>query len=131
MTIQDELTPIERGFWTGDAGYYRENLDDECVTVFAEMAGKFRKDQIAGMIKDKDRWRDLKLDVKGCLEPAPGFAILTYAVTASRHNKSPYAAVVSSVYVRRNGAWKMVMHQQTPLPAMQAGAALRENENAD
>lgn len=116
MAIQDELLPIERGFWTGGADYYRQNLDDECVTVFTEMAGTYRKDVIAGMITDTQRWRDLDLDVKGCLERAPGFAILTYAVRATRKNGDRYAAAVTSGYVKRNGAWKMVFHQQTPLP---------------
>jgi hypothetical protein len=37
------------------------------------------------------RWRELNLDVKGGLEPAPGFAILTYAVTATRKNDEAYA----------------------------------------
>jgi len=116
MTIQDELLKIERGFWTGGADFYRQNLDDLCVTVFTEMAGTFKRDEIAGMITDTDRWRDLKLDVKGFLEPAPGFAILTYRVKATRKNNDAYAAAVTSGYVKRNGAWKMVLHQQTPLP---------------
>jgi hypothetical protein len=117
MTIQDELLSIERGFWTGGADYYRQNLDDLCMTVFTEMAGAFKREEIAGMIADMDRWRELKLDVKGCLEPAFGFAILTYAVKATRKNNEAYAAAVTSGYVKRNGAWKMVLHQQTPLSA--------------
>jgi hypothetical protein len=114
MTIQDEVLEIERGFWSGGPDYYRQNLDDLCVTAFTEMAGTFKKDDIAGMITETDRWRDLSLDVKGCLEPAPGFAILTYAVKATRKNNEPYAAAVTSAYVKRNGAWKLVLHQQTP-----------------
>ena len=116
MTITDELLRIERGFFTGGADYYRQNLDDLCVTVFTEMAGTFKRDEIAGMIVDMDRWRDLNLEVKGCLEPVPGLAILTYAVKAMRKNKQPHAAAVTSGYVKRNGTWKMVLHQQTPLP---------------
>jgi hypothetical protein len=118
MTIQDELLGIERGFWSGGADYYRQNLDDLCVTVFTEMAGTFKKNEIAGMITETDRWRDLKLDVKGCLEPAPGFGVLTYTVKATRKNNDPYTAAVTSAYVKRNGAWKMVLHQQTPLPQL-------------
>ena len=69
------------------------------------------------MIRDGDRWRDLSMDVKGFLEPAPGVAIFTYQVRATRKTGEPYAAVVSSGYVKRNGAWKMAFHQQTPLAA--------------
>ena len=30
--------------------------------------------------------------------------------------RSLYAAVMSSVYARRDGAWRLVLHQQTPDP---------------
>src|SRR5262245_38393004 len=114
MSIQDELIAIERGFWTQGADYYKQNLDDVCVTAFAEMAGAFKKDEIAGMIPEANRWKDLSIEPKGFLEPAPGFAIVTYRVQAKRKTGEPYGGVVSSGYVRRNGAWKMVFHQQTP-----------------
>ena len=116
MALLDDLLKIERGFWNGGANFYRQNLDDVCITVFTEMAEAFKRDEVASMIKDADRWRDININVKGFLEPAPGFAILTYAVNATRKNGAPYAAFVSSGYVVRAGAWKMVLHQQTPLP---------------
>jgi hypothetical protein len=117
MSIKDDLLTIERGFWSADAGFYEQNLDDVCVTAFATMAGAFRKQDIAAMIKDTDRWRDLSMNVRGFLEPVPGFAILTYDAKATRKTGDPYAAVVSSGYVMRNGAWKMAFHQQTPVDA--------------
>jgi hypothetical protein len=120
MPISDDLLKLERGFWTGDAEYYRQHLDDLCLTVFTEMAGAFKREDVARMITDTDRWRDLDLDPKGFIEPLPGMALLTYAVKATRKNGDPYAAAVTSGYVMRNGAWKMVLHQQTPLPAKAA-----------
>jgi hypothetical protein len=65
-------------------------------------------------VKDGPRWRDVRMQVKGVLEPSPGVALLTYEANATRAEGEPYAALVSSGYVRRNGAWKMVFHQQTP-----------------
>jgi hypothetical protein len=114
MTIKDDLLAIERGFWTGDAEYYRRHLDEVCITAFAEMAGAFKKEDIAGMIKDSDRWRDWNIGVIAMLEPTPELAIFTYKVKAARKTGDAYAAVVSSGYVKRNGAWKMVFHQRTP-----------------
>jgi len=114
MSIQDELLAIERGFWTQGADYYKQNLDDVCVTAFAEMAGAFKRDEIAAMMPEPNRWRDLRIESKGFLEPAPGFAILTYQVQAKRKTGEPYGGVVTSGYVKRNNAWKVVFHQQTP-----------------
>jgi len=39
--------------------------------------------------------------------------VLTYR-WRSRRGDSTYAAVMSSVYARRDGAWRLVLHQQTP-----------------
>jgi hypothetical protein len=49
------------------------------------------------------------------LRPTDDVAILTYHVHAMREKNAPYEAVVSSGYVRRDGAWKMMFHQHTPL----------------
>ena len=117
MTTQDELLQLERSFWTGDADWYRGNLDSSCLVAFTEMAGLFAREDIAAMIKGGDRWRNLDLEPKGMVEPAPGVAILTYEARAKRANGEDYTAVVSSGYVRRDGAWKMAFHQQTPLAA--------------
>jgi hypothetical protein len=98
------------------------------VTLFTAMAGTCKRDEIAGMITEMDRWRELKLEVKGCLEPAPGFAILSYIVNAAHKNNEPDAAAVTSGYVKRNGAWKMVLHQQTPPCDQQVGQGERRTK---
>jgi hypothetical protein len=117
MTLQNDLLAMERKFWSGDAGFYRQNLDDECLTVFTKMAGVQKKEAIAEMIDgDSQRWQDVTLDQKGLLEPTKDTAILSYEAQARRANGERYHALVSSGYVRRNGAWKLAFHQQTPLP---------------
>ena len=115
MNAQKELLAIEKGFWNGDADYYRRNLDDSCLVAFTEMAGTFDKEQIAGSIKGTDRWRDLRIDVQGVLDSIPDLAIITYRAHATRKSGEPYEALVTSGYVARDGGWKMLLHQQTPL----------------
>ncbi len=117
MTVQTDLVAIERRFWTGDSEFYRHNLDDQCLTAFTEMAGVASKDQIADSVASERRWQDLQIDVRGLVEPTDDVAILTYHAAATRQNGEPYSALVSSGYVKRNGAWKMAFHQQTPLAA--------------
>jgi hypothetical protein len=117
MSLEDELFTLEEAFWPGDAAFYRAHLDEHCVIAFTEMAGLMGKEQIAGMIKDGQRWRDLKLTRKGFLAPTREVAIITYEINATRENGAPHKAHVSSVYVDRGGDWKMAFHQQTPLPS--------------
>ena len=118
MTVQTDLLAIERRFWTGDADFYRHNLDDRCLTAFTEAAGVAGKDEIADSVGAAKRWRDLEIDVRGLVEPTNDVAILTYQADATRQNGEP-SALVSSGYVKRNGAWKMAFHQQTPLTTKQ------------
>ena len=47
------------------------------------------------------------------LQPTSYLAILTYRARAVRGDTERYQALVSSVYVRRDGAWKLAFHQQT------------------
>ena len=120
MALQDELIALEERFWKGDAGFYRDNLDDQCLTAFAEMAGVFRKDDIARTVGESPRWRDVELAPKGLVEPTDDFAVLTYQASATRGEGERYRALVSSGYVRRAaGAWKLAFHQQTPLPPVE------------
>jgi hypothetical protein len=115
-SIEDDLFSLEEKFWPGDAQFYRTHLDERCIVSFTEMAGVMSKEQIAGMIKEGQRWRDLHLMRKGFYQPTADVAILTYEMSATRDSGAPYRVNVSSAYVRRGDGWKMAFHQHTPLP---------------
>lgn len=117
MTISRALLALEEKFWTGDADFYLRNLDDSCLIAFAGMTGVFNRDDVVKQIKNGHRWTDLDLKLKGVIEPVAGVAILTYQAHATRASGEPYAALVSTAYVKRDGGWKMTFHQQTPLEA--------------
>jgi hypothetical protein len=40
--------------------------------------------------------------------------VVVYAVVAQREGEDPYSAVISSTFVREDGAWRLAFHQQTP-----------------
>lgn len=114
MTLTDQLLEIETKLWTEGAEYYRDHLDQEAIVAFGRMAGAMSKDEVAATVTDGPRWSPPRIEVKGCIEPTPGFALLTYQAHAERPGSEPYDALVSSGYVRRNGSWKLAFHQQTP-----------------
>jgi hypothetical protein len=111
----DDLFEIERNFWTGDAEFYRRNLDEKCLVVFTEMSGLMARNDIAATIKDASRWQKLHIDDKSSLALSDDVALLSYRANAMRDKGETYQALVSSAYVRRGGQWKMAFHQQTPL----------------
>ena len=125
MSLHDDLVAIERKLWSGGKAAYRRTLDDSCLLAFAAMAGVSSRDTIADQA-DASRWRDLKMEIEGFLQPTDDVALLTYLAHVERADHQPYAARVSSGYVKRDGGWKMMFHQQTPLEMSKQRAAIAE-----
>ncbi len=48
------------------------------------------------------------------LERVSGMALLSYEANGRRGTGEQYHADVTSGYVKRDGAWKLAFHQQTP-----------------
>ncbi|MER9264456.1 MULTISPECIES: hypothetical protein [unclassified Mesorhizobium] len=116
MANKNELLDIERGFWSGDADYFKANADTECLVAFPQMARVMSNTDLAETATDPNRWRDLDIDLKGIIEPGSDIVMLTYEARATRQNGEAYAALVSTGYVHRVNGWKMMFHAQTPLP---------------
>lgn len=110
-----DLLAVERSLWTGGAEVYEEHLDRECLLAFTQMGGVSSREAVAGQVDGAPRWRGVEMEVEGLIRPADEVAILTYRAEAVRDGGERYEARVSSGYVRREGAWKLMFHQQTPL----------------
>ena len=110
-----DLLNLERQFWKGDADFYRRNLTDRAVMVFPEPAGVLTRDKILETIASSRRWADVRIDDARVVVLIRETALLTYKATARREgDEKDYVALVSSVYVKRDGAWKLAFHQHTP-----------------
>ena len=115
MSTENDLYKLEEKLWTGNADDYRRHVDRECLTVFTEMAGVLDREKIAQSAGGGRKWSGLSIARKGFLEPADGFAMVSYEATAGRADGTPYKALVSSGYARHGQEWKLAFHQQTPL----------------
>jgi len=113
--LQDTIYELERGFWTGDADYYRAHGDETCLVIFPGMVKALSRAELAETVTAGPRWQDLKIEPKGILHPSPGVVVIAYEASARKGDEPRYAAAVSSGYVDRGGLWKLAWHQQTPL----------------
>jgi hypothetical protein len=115
-SVEQELLALERQFWTGGSKFYQENVDESCLIVFnRDMAGVMSNKDIAATVKNGNRRKDLEIKLKGLVTPSEDTTILSYEARATRESGGRYAALVSTGYAKRDGRWKMVFHQQTPL----------------
>jgi len=118
MPLQDELFAIEKGFWLSGQEHFAAHLDDRCLLAFpqaGEMHGIHAAADVAATATPDNRWRGLTMTDRYVLNPVDGFAIISYRAEVTRADGQPYAAIVSSAYVRRGDGWKLTFHQHSPI----------------
>lgn len=114
--MTDRLLELEEGFWkaAGDGNYYREHMAAEGLCVLP--VGVLDRDETATAIEESEPWADVKLQEMRTLDLGDDEAALCYRAEAFRDDGSPnYTALISSVYIRLGGEWKLFLHQQTPI----------------
>jgi hypothetical protein len=115
MDVERHLLETEQQFWEGDAAFYRDNLADESLMVFPLPVGAMGRDETIRSIGTSQRWVDVVLEDHRVVWLCDDVALLTYSATATRQGEgSSHTTLASSIYVRRDGAWKLAFHQQTP-----------------
>ena len=66
-------------------------------------------------IANEPPWKSYDLvDVK-VISATSDCGIVVYRAAAEREGEATYRALMSSVYARREGDWRLVLHQQTPV----------------
>jgi hypothetical protein len=114
--IESELSELERGFWEGGADFYRTHLSADALMVLPEPAGVLARDVGIDSIVHSPRWTDVRMEDIRVIRLTADAAALVYRASARRETgNGAYAALVSSVYIREGGSWKLALHQQTPI----------------
>jgi len=115
-----ELIALEEEGWRAlsdgpeaATAFYERVLDDAVVML---LPGGLRLDDRATVIASLagPPWASYDLESPRVLPLGEDTAVVTYGVVARRDGAAPYSALMSSVYVRRGGRWRLVLHQQTP-----------------
>lgn len=112
--MTEKLLEIERGFWdaVGDGNYYEENMAADGLCVLP--VGVLDKDTIVEAISGADPWDEFEFSDVRMVDLGDDEAALCYRAEASR-DSDKYVALISTVYTRLSGKWKLTLHQQTPI----------------
>lgn len=115
----DEVVRLEVRGWealsTGRVeatAFYRDVLDDDVVMLLPGGLVLRGADAVLPTL-GADPWRGFAIANPEVRSLSADVALLTYAVSAHRGGPG-YEALVTSVYVRRDGRWRLALHQQTP-----------------
>lgn len=118
MMLGKELFDIEQGFWLAGKEHFLDHVDDRCLLAFpqgGEMHGVHSRAEVAATATSSNRWRDLTMNDRHVLHDCEDFAIISYRAEVTRADGNPYAALVSSAYIRRPEGWKLAFHQHSPV----------------
>ena len=122
--MENELVELETAGWhalsTGPeeaTAFYSEVLSSQPVVMLTNGLRITDRQQIVDSMGGPP-WTAFEI-----IEPredylGPDVGVLTYKVRADRDG-TPYTALLSSVYARESGKWKLALHQHTPFEEQQ------------
>jgi hypothetical protein len=115
--LRDELVALEREGWealaSGRGGdYYREHLAADALMAFS--FGVMSRDAAIEAMESAPPWSEFEIEDAQVVALTADSGVVVYRATARRAGQEPYRATISSTFVRRDGAWKLAFHQQTP-----------------
>jgi uncharacterized protein (TIGR02246 family) len=117
MAVAIEIEALERRGWealSGSAGadFYAGVMAEDGIMVFPGSV----LDRAASLraIAAAPPWSAFDLADLRVIELGPDSALVTYRASSRREGEAAYEALMTSVYARRDGAWKLVLHQQSP-----------------
>jgi hypothetical protein len=117
MRLAETLLDVERGFWVSPnrRQFYEANLASDAVMVFPTPFGIVGRAGAINAAEQAPVWEDVELDETNLVGVTDTSATLVYRATGRRPDGSIYRTYASSAYIRDGDAWKLVLHQQTPI----------------
>ena len=116
----DELLKLEHDGWqslcdgTG-AGFYGSLMADDGIMTLAHGV-TLDREGVIGSLDDAPPWHRYEIEDARAIPLGPDAAALTYLGRGFREGERPFVALMSSIYRRDAGAWRLVLYQQTPVP---------------
>ncbi|MDQ0643870.1 nuclear transport factor 2 family protein [Microbacterium murale] len=127
MTEQiEELLELENHGWrslcdgTG-SDFYGALMTEDGAMLLASGLSMDRSEVIASLA-GAPPWERYEVDEPRLLALADGASTLLYTGRAFRAGAEPFVALMASTYVRRAGAWRLALYQQTPVDAGQSSS---------
>jgi hypothetical protein len=118
-TMTDELLDLERSAWqalssSGDdaAAFYDQALAGEVLMLLPMGMVIDDRQQVVDSMHGEP-WSSYELDDERVLPLGDDGAVVAYTARA-RRGDNDYRALINSTYVRDDGGWRLVVHQQTP-----------------
>ena len=109
----EKLWDMEKSFWLDGPDFYERSLAADARMVFPTPVGILAGEQIIESLTQAPRWDSVVFHdrTQACIEST---SVLAYKATGQRSGQEPYVALCASTYVKVDGRWVLIAHQQTP-----------------
>jgi hypothetical protein len=119
--VLDELLELEHQGWrslcesTG-AEFYGRTMTSDGVMVLAH-GQVLDRQAVVDSLHEAPPWRSFDITDERLVHLSEDAAIHVYTGRAYRDGHEPaFLALMSSVYTRHDGTWRLALYQQTPVP---------------
>jgi hypothetical protein len=113
-TLEQSLWDMEQKFWLDGADFHARHLTEDCVLLLPRPTGVLSKDSAIEWIRDTPRWTGVRFGGRRPLRLNDRIILLTYSASAHRRKElTTYRVLASSLYVNRDGEWRVAFHQET------------------
>lgn len=120
---RDELVALEERFWLeggGNPSFWQRHFADDGLVSLA--FGILDKPQTVTAMEQGSPWARIDMQDLHVIAADDTSCLVTYRAIARRAgDERDYEAITSSLYVRRDGSWRLLFHQQTPTAAPPTG----------
>jgi hypothetical protein len=119
--MKDQLLELEERGWLALSSpdpvrICQEWLAEDAVLIVPGMI--IDRATFLKALSTEQPWADHHIEEPKTVQLTNESAALVYRVTARRVGQPEFVAVITSVYVKRDDRWQLVLHQQTPTPAV-------------
>jgi len=115
----DDVLELEHAGWASlcdgtGSEFYGDLMTQDGVMVLANGTVMTRND-VVDALRQAPAWAGYEIDDVRLVQLGPDSTAIVYVGTGRRKDDDPpFVGVMTSVYVRRDGDWKLALYQQTP-----------------
>lgn len=115
----DHLLELEEKGWQAlssaePTDFCREWLADDAVMIVPGMV--IDRSAFLDAVAHEQPWASHRIEEPRVIQLTDDSAALVYRVKARRDGQPEFVGLLTSVYVRRAGRWRLSLHQQTQMP---------------
>ncbi|MBB5923376.1 hypothetical protein FHR81_004447 [Actinoalloteichus hoggarensis] len=110
MSVLNELLAVEKRLAHGSGDDYAEVLHDDALVIVP--GAVLDRAQCIAAMNSSPGWDETAFSDTRLIETVHT-ATVAYTFTG-RRDDATYSATLASTYLRRDGDWRLLVHQQTP-----------------